>query len=142
MGNTSLIKKLLLKPGYRAVVLRAPEGYSDLLGELPEGVTFAQQADGVYDWVQLFVRSAAEVDMYAPAAMAAVKPGGLLWLTYPKQSSKIKTDINRDRGWQAVVASGWEGVTQIAVDETWSALRFRPLSEIKVLTRAAYRNKD
>lgn len=142
MGNTSLIKKLLLKPGYRAVVLRAPEGYSDLLGELPEGVTFAQQADGVYDWVQLFVRSAAEVDMYALAAMAAVKPGGLLWLTYPKQSSKIKTDINRDRGWQAVVAAGWEGVTQIAVDETWSALRFRPLSEIKVLTRAAYRNKD
>ncbi|MBN8620229.1 MAG: hypothetical protein J0L63_15070 [Anaerolineae bacterium] len=142
MGNTSLIKKLLLKPGYRAVVLRAPEGYSDLLGELPEGVTFDQQADGIYDWVQLFVRSTAEVETHAPAAMAAVKPGGLLWLTYPKQSSKIKTDINRDRGWQAVVAAGWEGVTQIAVDETWSALRFRPLSEIKVLTRAAYRNKD
>ena len=63
--------------------------------------------------------------------MQAVKAGGLLWFTYPKKTAKIKADITRDTGWESVRAAGWRPVTQIAIDETWSALRLRPESEVK-----------
>lgn len=135
MADTSLTKKLLLKPGYRMLLLNAPEGYAQRLEPLPEGATLHTTPDGAYDWVQLFVFSKADADRHTPTAIKAVKPGGLLWMTYPKKTSTIKTDINRDSGWDAINKAGWLGVTQIAIDDTWSALRFRPESEIKTITR-------
>lgn len=130
MADTSLAKKLGLKPGQHAVVLNAPEGYRERLGALPDEVELAERLEGAADFVQVFVRDRAAVERDVPAALAAVKPGGLLWLTYPKQSSKVKTDITRDRGWDVVYAAGWRPVTQIAIDETWSALRFRPRADV------------
>jgi hypothetical protein len=50
----------------------------------------------------------------------------LLWVAYPKGSSGVKTDVNRDRLWQALEPTGWRPVRQVALDETWSAMRFRP----------------
>jgi len=135
MAETSLVKKLVIKPGYQLLIMNAPEGYTDLLGELPEGVIIDAAAEKQYDWVQLFVKSKADLNAHAPAAIAAVKPGGLLWFAYPKKSSAIKTDINRDDGWEVVLNAGWDPVTQIAIDATWSALRFKPTGDIKVMTR-------
>jgi hypothetical protein len=86
------------------------------------------------DFVQLFVRDSAELAQHAPAALAAIKPDGVLWIAYPKQSAKVKTDITRDRGWEPVIAAGLRPVTQIAVDETWSALRWRPIELVKSKT--------
>jgi len=54
----------------------------------------------------------------------------LLWIAYPKQSSGIKTDVNRDILWQLSLQTGLRPVTQIAIDETWSALRFRPAERV------------
>jgi len=53
-----------------------------------------------------------------------------LWISYPKRSSKVETDITRDVGWDVVYKAGLEGVTQIAIDDTWSALRFRPADRV------------
>jgi hypothetical protein len=139
MTTNPLLKKLLIKPGYRLLLLNAPEGYAAHLGALPDGVSLSTTADGQYDWVQLFVYSVADLHSRALPALQAVKPGGLMWFSYPKKTGSFKTDITRDHGWQPVIQAGWEGVTQIAIDSIWSALRFRPLSEIKVLTRKAYR---
>ncbi|AKI98873.1 hypothetical protein [Archangium gephyra] len=47
-------------------------------------------------------------------------------MAYPKQSSKVETDLNRDKGWESVERLGWEGIAQVAVDATWAATRFRP----------------
>lgn len=135
MAETSLVKKLVIKPGYRLLILNAPDGYTDLLGELPEGAAIDTTANGQYDLVQLFVKSKADLNAHAPNAIAAVKSGGLLWFTYPKKTSAIKTDINRDEGWEVVLKAGWDPVTQIAIDATWSALRFKPTGDIKVMTR-------
>lgn len=63
-------------------------------------------------------------------AIASVRPGGLLWISYPKRSAKVETDMTRDIGWETIDAAGWQGVTQIAIDATWSALRFRPAAEV------------
>ena len=67
----------------------------------------------------------AELEALAPEAIRAIKHDGLLWISYPKRSSKVKTDIARDVGWDVVAQAGLRPVTQGSVDETWSALRFR-----------------
>lgn len=131
MPDTPLIKKLGIKPKQRIIILNAPEGYRELLGSLPADVELATTLNGTFDLVHVFVKDKAEVDQYAPMAIEAVKPGGLLWFSYPKKSSKIPTDISRDVGWDVVLNAGWRPVTLISIDEVWSAFRFRPLSEVK-----------
>jgi hypothetical protein len=132
--ENALIKKLQLKPGLRALFLNAPEGYVASLGPLPQGVELVDGPPGKLDLVQLFVRDSVELATYAPAALAAIKPDGVLWIAYPKQSAKVKTDLTRDRGWALVTAGGLRPVTQIAIDEIWSALRWRPIELVKSKT--------
>jgi hypothetical protein len=125
-GAASLVSKLRLAAGQRALLLNAPAGYLQSLGELPTGVQFDFQADGVYDFVQLFVRNQAELEQLGHVAFQAVQYDGLLWVCYPKQAAKVETDLNRDRLWKLIEPSGLRPVTQIALDAAWSALRFRP----------------
>jgi hypothetical protein len=133
MPDTPLIKKLGIKPGQKMLILNAPQDYLQQLETLPEGVQvkIAAEEPGTFDFVQLFVQNKSDIDNQAGTAIEALKDGGLLWFTYPKKSSKVKTDITRDHGWESVRSIGWRPVTQIAIDETWSALRYRPESEVK-----------
>jgi len=132
MAQSSLSKKLLIKPGYNVALLNAPADYIALLGDLPDDVTLAQQIEGQYDVVQLFAATKDQVDQLGPAAIKAVKPGGLLWIAYRKQVPKgeVRT-IHRDVGWEMVYQAGWEGVSLIAIDDVWAAMRFRPSAAIK-----------
>jgi hypothetical protein len=134
MTENPLIKKLQLKLGLRVLFLNPPEGYVASLGPVPAGVSLTEGPAGTLDFVQLFVRDSAELAALAPLALAAIKPDGVLWVAYPKQSAKVKTDITRDRGWEPVTAAGLRPVTQIAIDETWSALRWRPIELVKSRT--------
>jgi hypothetical protein len=131
MADTSLATKLQVKPGFKMLIMNAPEGYLKMLDKLPEGAQVTTTAGGTFDFVQVFVYNKADIDKLAPKAIKAVKPGGMLWFSYPKKTGKIKTDIHRDYGWDAVNNAGWEGVRLISVDDTWSAFRVRPTSEIK-----------
>lgn len=126
MPDNSLVKRLVLKPGYRFLLLNAPEGYRAQLGELPPDVKLEEHPSGLYDLVQVFVKSKAELDALGKTLLEAVKPNGLLWVSYPKKSSKIKTDISRDYGWESLQEAGWGGVAIIAIDDTWSAFRLKP----------------
>lgn len=128
--NAELARKLRLEPDGRAVILHAPSGY-DIAGELglpPEAVrsTEDELAVGAYAFVLLFVTSLAELEKRAPIAIRAAETDALLWICYPKGSSRIKTDINRDTGWALMKTFGTEGVAMIAMNETWSAMRYRP----------------
>lgn len=125
MADTPLAKKLLIKAGQRVAIINAPDGYMATLGALPDGVKVSKALDGSYDCVHVFVRDRADLERLAHSALNAVKPGALLWLSFPKKSSKIKTDISRDTGWDTVTAAGWEGVSLISIDEVWSAMRFK-----------------
>lgn len=124
--STGLAKKLEIKTGQRVLVLGAPEGYAEVLG-----VDAETKANGTFDVVQLFVRSSGELDRTAPRALRALKSGGVLWASYPKRSAKVATDITRDRGWDALVREGWRPVSQVAIDDIWSALRFRPSADVR-----------
>lgn len=124
--DEALVKKLKLPSGGKIAIVEPPEGYLEAIGRGPADTRLDPEADGTYDFVQLFARNSADVERLAPAAIRAVKPDGLLWMCYPKGTSKLKTDINRDTGWKTVSEAGWEGVSLISVDDTWSSMRFRP----------------
>jgi hypothetical protein len=124
MTDTPLIRRLRLQPGRRAAFIHAPEGFVASLG-LPESVTVTDRLDAPCDYIQVFARHSAELAAAVPAAVAALKPDGILWFCYPKTTSGVETDLTRDAGWAAVEAAGLRPVSQVALDATWSALRFR-----------------
>ena len=133
MVEATLIKKLGIKGKQRIVILNPPVGYAEHIGSLlpPEVELIATPSpEDSFDIVILFVRNKTEVEKDTPIAIERVKTGGRLWLLYPKQSSKVPTDINRDVLWKIFPDTEWRPVTQIAVDEVWSALRFRPKTEV------------
>lgn len=97
---------------------------------MPAGVNAAEKPEGKFDFVHLFVRSIAELEKFGLTAVEASEYDGLLWISYPKKTSKIKTDINRDKGWEVIKQAGLRPVTQVSVNDTWSALRFRPNEQV------------
>lgn len=80
--------------------------------------------------MQLFASTAAELDRLAPAAIASVKPDGLLWICFPKGGQKAGTDLSRNVLWELMSRRGLTGVTLVAIDDTWSAMRFRPADRV------------
>jgi hypothetical protein len=130
MSETSLVKKLGIRSGQRVLILNAPDGYVELLGELPNGVELSETRMGRFDFVHLFVKDSTELDAYRPAAMDALEYDGLLWISYPKRSSKVKTDLTRDVLWELMKGTGLRPVTQVSLDAVWSAMRFRPKEEV------------
>ncbi|WP_276498584.1 YdeI/OmpD-associated family protein [Pontibacter litorisediminis] len=126
-------KKLQLKKEQHLLLWQAPEAVVQALRH--EGYTFTRAEEapraGGYDAVLLFVQRAAELEQLAPQAVALLQPEALLWIGYPKKSSGVKTDLTRDSGWQIVGQMQFEAVRQVAVDDTWSALRFRHKEERK-----------
>jgi hypothetical protein len=125
MPESALAKKLKLKAGQRAALLNAPEGYLGALHPLPDGVELLDHVEGQFDWVQLFVKGKAELDRLAPQVIAALKPESLLWISYPKGTSKIQTDLTRDKGWDTIQQAGLKWITLVSVNETWSAFALR-----------------
>jgi hypothetical protein len=127
--NTDLLKKLRLSSDVRALVINPPQGY---LADLGVNVHTAPDGAGSYAFVQVFAKDSAEFFDRIPLAVKAVTFDGLFWLSYPKKSGKIASDLNRDILWELMKATvpGLRPVTQISIDETWSALRFRPTEKV------------
>ena len=107
------------------MLLNEPENYRATLGALPAKVTILTEAKGLVDLAQVFITSKKEMEATLKKLRASLKPGGLLWLTYPKATSKVKVDINRDSIRKYVEASGFKTVALVSVDDTWSALRLK-----------------
>lgn len=126
MPQSALSKKMKIKAGQRIAVVDAPEGYLAQLGPLPPGVSVVQRLQGAFDWVQVFVKTQAQLERMAPKVVEALKPESLLWLSFPKGTSKIQTDLTRDRGWEGMKRFDLKWVTLVSVDETWSAFAMRP----------------
>lgn len=122
--SRTLPEKLLLKPGGSLRVLRPPGGYAEGPGPLPAGASLT--SGGPADVVQLFCANQGALADGIEEGLEALAPGGVLWCCYPKQSSKVPTDLTRDRGWEELTRRGWRVVSSIAVDEVWSGLRFMP----------------
>jgi hypothetical protein len=126
-----LAKKIGLKQGMSALLVGAPGGMVALFEPLPAGAGVAVEPTGTpADVVLLFAADAAALDAGFSAARASAKDGALLWIAYPKGGKKAGTDLNRDILWEHMKPYGLTGVSLVAVDATWSAMRFRPTEEV------------
>jgi hypothetical protein len=135
MESSELARKLAIKPGMAVLVQNAPPEFPSLLSPLPEGSTFSKPSEDRADCIIAFVRSKADVQASAPAAITALGEDGLLWFAYPKKTSALKSDLSRDTGWEPVFTSGYDSVAQISIDATWTGFRFRPKHLIGKRTR-------
>jgi hypothetical protein len=123
-SQTPLPQKLGIKPGFRLILLSAPEGYERTLGALPPGVTIAEVLDGRLDFVQFFATSRVDLARRFPELKGALKDAGMLWISWPKRTSQIATDLSEDVVREIGLAEGLVDVKVCAVDESWSALKF------------------
>lgn len=126
----TLVQKLQLKTSMKLLVLNAPAGYSDHLEQALPGIELVP-GGGEAQAVLAFVKTLAEAAQLAPQAVRSVGSDGLLWIAYPKGSSGVKTDVNRDKLWPVLEAQGWRPVRLVALDQVWSVMRFRPEAQVK-----------
>lgn len=124
---TSLAKKLQLKPDTCLAVLNAPEGYLNQLDDLPDGVQITESLDNNVNAVQLFAQNQVDLARDVPAILDTLDEDALLWISYPKKSAKVETDLSRDVGWDILQQAGLTGIRLISIDEVWSSMRFRPV---------------
>jgi len=132
-GFSSMAKKLRLAAGQRVVVLNAPKGFTALLSPGPADIATRLAPAQAYDVVQLFVNSADELRRLGPDAIRAVKPDGLLWITYPKGGqTRAATDLPATPSWtkrdvlgEITSVTGYKPVAFVAIDDNFTALRFK-----------------
>lgn len=86
MADSSLIKKLLVKPGQRMTIMNPPTGYVDKLGPLPEGVEIKQKSTGEFDLVHLFAKNSHELERLVLKATKVLKYDGIFWISYPRRA--------------------------------------------------------
>jgi hypothetical protein len=129
-----VIKKLGLKNQKTVLVVNAPAEYKSILEQMP--VNVHKTIDGKYEFIQIFALNINEGRQYAEKSVNAIDGDGHLWLCYPKGTSKkYKSDLNRNTVLDLFAPINFEGVTQIAIDEDWSALRVRHVDNIRQMKR-------
>jgi hypothetical protein len=128
--------KLNLKDQAEIVVLNAPASFEPELKSL-KGVTVRRDAKGGdIDFSLAFVTTQKDVDTLGPQVAKKANGDAVVWFAYPKGSSKKYTSqINRDNGWAVMGKAGFEPVRMVAIDEDWSAVRFRRVEFIKTMNR-------
>lgn len=135
-----IFKKLNFKDQPEIVVINAPDSFLPVLNEmmqLTQVKTSLTDASEI-SFAMAFVTKQHEVDLLTQQFAEKIVGDGLLWMVYPKGSSKrYKCDFNRDTGWEMLGKQGFEPVRMVAIDEDWSALRFRRAEYIKTMTRSS-----
>ncbi|MGA2191735.1 MAG: hypothetical protein ABSH33_24780 [Steroidobacteraceae bacterium] len=129
---SGLWAKLNLKHQREIAVLNSPDSFAAELGALGR-IRVHRRISGVKElaFVLAFVVTKVELDKVAAAVVSNASGDALLWFAYPKgTSTKYKCEFNRDNGWDILWKSGFDTVRQVAIDQDWSALRFRRIEFI------------
>ena len=122
-SGTPLVRKLGFKPGMRAHYVAAPDGFDELVGELPDGVRVLARPAAELDLVVLFVLTRAELERRLGGLHAKLVQDGMLWVAWPKRASKVPTDMTEDVVRDVALPTGLVDVKVCAIDETWSGLK-------------------
>lgn len=135
----NLLEKLQGKGKSRLLLWGAPEEFAPLQKDLEESLpVLPWKAGATSDFLLVFCINQAALEKALSEVGDILQEDTLLWMAYPKKSSKAyKSDLNRDAGWGPLGQRGYEPVRQIALDEDWSALRFKPAGSITRLSRSA-----
>lgn len=128
MSEKPIVQKLLIRENYKVLLINEPKGYRSILGKLPASVTvFTDLTTEPVDFIQVFVTSRKELERQLGKLRSVLSTEGLLWITYPKGTSKVKTDVNRDIIREYAQTIGLQAVAMVSIDDTWSALRLKVL---------------
>ncbi len=126
----SISDKLKIKPKFTLLTMNAPAEFKKGLQGLPAGVKIADSGKD-YDQVHWFVFNKAQMEKEMSKIMRLVKPEVIVWVYYPKGTSRLQTDLTRDKGWDCLLAEGdkltW--ISLISFDDTWSVFGFRAKTE-------------
>lgn len=123
-------RKLGMNPGMRALIIAPPRGYLKLLAPLSDSLTVSSRAAGDYSFAQVFMTRLSEISRFARRLSKHAAQNALVWISYPKNTSKVKGTLSRDVIREAMSAAGWRAVSIVAIDQVWSALRFRPAGQV------------
>jgi hypothetical protein len=123
-SGTPLPRKLGIKPEARLVLVNAPAGLHQTLGELPPGVVVRRRLQGSFDVIVAFCGRRAQLERGLPRWREALDQAGGLWIAWPKQASGIDTDLGEGAVRELGLASGLVDNKVCAIDATWSGLRF------------------
>ena len=136
---TPTFKKLNFKNHKEIVVLNMPDSFKAEVLEMSKEATLFYSIENLkkVEFIIVFVMKQTEIDLTAQAIAPLLEGDAVVWFAYPKGSSKkYKCDFNRDTGWEIFGKIGLEPVRQVAIDEDWSALRFRKVAFIDKMTRS------
>ena len=122
-SGTPLAKKLGMKEGSRIFLLAAPRNYWDLLVPLPDGVQAVVRIDQDTDLIHIFSTEQVELASALRTALEKMRPNAAIWVSWPKKSSKVPTDITEDVIREVALPMGLVDIKVCAVDEVWSGLK-------------------
>ncbi len=128
--QADIIKKLRLDTNTKILLVNLPESLKIIFEGIKYDVFFDKNLKEQYDYVQIFATNQAELENLALSVKNVGKYDCVFWASYPKGTGKIKSDIKRETVWKAFELIGLDAVTQVAIDETWSALRARPIEKV------------
>jgi hypothetical protein len=135
---TTLFKKLNFKAHTAILAINSPKSFEIELAEMSKIATIEKDLDKVNEiaFAISFVTTQYEIDHFISSVYPKLKGDAIIWICYPKMTSKnYKCDFNRDTGWASLGKYNLEPVRQVAIDEDFSALRFRKVEHIKTITR-------
>ncbi|MEO5976784.1 MAG: hypothetical protein ABIS36_11840 [Chryseolinea sp.] len=136
----TIFKKLNYKDQKEILVINAPSSFDKEMDEMKSYAIVKTKATGTkaVEFALAFAIKQQDVDSAAKLVAPLIQGDVILWFAYPKGSSKkYKCEFNRDNGWAVLGKLGFEPVRMVAIDEDWSALRFRKTSHIKTMTRSS-----
>jgi hypothetical protein len=122
-SGTPLAKKLGIKPGSRILPLHAPANYASLIAPLPENATLVSRVTARTDIVHLFSTQRKELSATLKTLREELTDEGAIWVSWPKKSAKVHTDITEDTIREVALPLGFVDIKVCAVDDVWSGLK-------------------
>ncbi|MBK0401933.1 YdeI/OmpD-associated family protein [Adhaeribacter sp. BT258] len=137
MPDNSLLKKMRLQPGQQILLLNGSPEWQTFFAQ---NHTVSILPESTADLILFFAPDKATLDKLVPVVKNVVTPEGVVWVAYPKGSSKMQTDLTRDKGWESVSAEEWQFLNLISLDDKWSAFSFRKAGDKPTKVRRALRD--
>jgi hypothetical protein len=119
-----VVQKPGIQPGFCIFIAGAPAAYGDIVGKLPADVTVAARPKAPLDMVHLFATQAAGLAAKLRSYRAAIEPDGMIWVAWPKKSSRVATDLSDVVVRDTALRLGVVDIKVCAIDDTWSGLKF------------------
>jgi hypothetical protein len=122
-SGTPLAKKLGIKAGANVCLSHAPRHYGGLVAPLPDGVRLVGRVNDATDLIHMFVTRRKDLERGLKATLKSMRPDAAVWVSWPKKSSGVETDITEDTIREVALPMGLVDIKVCAVDEVWSGLK-------------------